>query len=99
MSLFDKKPPPINGMKVIKKSENHMSIKDAPFSDGVLSPIRSNKTNQNHFVSCNGADSSIYNVFQRSKHKLFEGAGPALKPLSPQRRNRNASTILANANK
>ena len=99
MSLFDQRPPPITGIKEVKKSVNQNSIKDAPFSDGILSPIRNNKSNNNHYVSCNGAGSSIYNAFQRSKHKLFEGAGPGLKSLSPKRRNRNASTILANAHK
>jgi len=53
--------------------KNSSLLPDVGFSDRTKSPSpRIPNLSKNNFVKSNGADRSIYDVFRRSKHKLYE---------------------------
>jgi len=57
-------------------TSEHVSViakRELPFSDGALSPVSiASKEPINNFVNVDGVNRSIYNIFRRSKHKLYE---------------------------
>ena len=54
---------------------------EVPVSEGPKSPVpMANPLVGNNFFTSKNAERSIYNVFRRSKHKLFEPEKSPLKP-------------------
>jgi hypothetical protein len=52
-------------------SKNKNLLPDMPFSEGAKSPKLMQKIDKNNFVKAEGANRSIYDIFRRSKDRLF----------------------------
>lgn len=53
-------------------SKNKNLLPDMPFSESAKSPKLVQKIDKNNFVKIEGPNRSIYDIFRRSKDRLFE---------------------------
>ena len=53
-------------------AKNKNLLPEMPFSEGAKSPKNVQKVDKNNFVKVDGANRSIYDIFRRSKDRLFE---------------------------